>query len=341
MNGGRNFTVKFHAESDAGRRLDVLTAERYPRFSRSTVARLIREGRIRVNDKPCKPGYKPAAGDRISGEIPESVEADPSLQPEAIPLCIILSDAHCLAVNKPPAMVVHPSPGHFGGTLAGALLYHFPEIQGVGTAPERPGIVHRLDKDTSGVILAAKTPSAFQNLTAQFKNRSVEKHYLALTYGRPQQESGHIDLPIGRHRLNRKKMSASSPTRARQALTFWRLWCFWEGVSLMEYRIATGRTHQIRVHSSAIGCPIVGDSVYGPKKPTRLLHNPKLRGIIQAVPRQMLHAWQIRFLHPEDGRPVCIQAEPANDMQYVLEHLRESSRQDCFTTIPSCRQTER
>ncbi|MFO7839267.1 MAG: RluA family pseudouridine synthase [Desulfosalsimonadaceae bacterium] len=331
MNGGRDFTFQFHAEADAGRRLDILTAERHPQLSRSTAARLIREGRIRVNGKPCKPGYKPAPGDRISGEIFEPVKEALPLEAEAIDLDVIFADAHCLAVNKPPAMVVHPSPGHTVGTFAGALLYHFPEIQGVGTAAERPGIVHRLDKDTSGLILAAKTPSAFQNLTEQFKKRRIEKHYLALTYGRPPQESGRIDLPIGRHREDRKKMSARRHTKARHALTFWRLCCFWEGISLIEYRIATGRTHQIRVHSSAIGCPIVGDRVYGPKKPSRLLHNPRLRNVSQAASRQMLHAWKLRFMHPESGSPVCIQAEPAADMQLILERLREESGRDCFT----------
>lgn len=320
----------FNGPADSKERLDVIVAARHPELSRSTVSRLIREGSIRVDNKVCKPGYKPLPGERINGVIPAvtgapqhpAAIAAAAILPDDIPIHILFEDAHCLALNKPPGLVIHPAPGHRRKTLANALIHHRPEIRGAGSSPDRPGIVHRLDKDTSGLLLVAKTHAAFNALSAQFKERQMEKKYLGLVYGRPPAGEGRIDLPIGRHVKNRKKMSATRYATARPAETFWRVRHFLGQMTLMEYTITTGRTHQIRVHSAAIHCPIAGDTVYGIKKPKRFLQQaPELKPVAASIERQMLHAWQIRFTHPTTGMPVFIEAPMPEDMAFVIEKL--------------------
>ncbi|MFP4531089.1 MAG: RluA family pseudouridine synthase [Desulfobacterales bacterium] len=309
---------------EAGIRLDALISERYPELSRNAVSRLIREGAIQVNNQPRKPAFKPASGDQVTGMIPVVHDpADEILLPEAISLDILFEDAACIALNKPPGVVVHPAPGHYRQTLANALIHYRPELAGVGDTPGRPGIVHRLDKDTSGILIVGKTKPAFSHLSAQFKARTIEKKYLGLVYGQPESDAGRIDLPIGRHTEHRKKMSATRYRRARTAETSWRVKARFEGAALMEYIIKTGRTHQIRVHSAAIKCPIIGDAVYGIKRPHKFLQgDPKLRQVIMAgVHRQMLHAWQMTFAHPDTGAPVFIEAPLAADMAWVIGQL--------------------
>ncbi|MDZ7830863.1 MAG: RluA family pseudouridine synthase [Desulfobacterales bacterium] len=315
-----DFTITL---SEVGIRLDTLISDRHPELSRNAVSRLIREGAIQVNNQPRKPAFKPASGDHVTGMIP--VVPDPAaeiLLPEAISLDILFEDAACLALNKPPGVVVHPAPGHYRQTLANALIHYRPELAGIGDTPGRPGIVHRLDKDTSGILIVAKTKSAFRHLAAQFKARSIEKKYLGLVYGQPETEAGRIDLPIGRHTVNRKKMSATRYSRARSAETSWRVKTRFERTALMEYVIKTGRTHQIRVHSAAIKCPIIGDAVYGIKRPHKFLQgDPMLRQVIAGVHRQMLHAWQMTFAHPDTGAPVFIEAPLAPDMAWAIRQL--------------------
>jgi 23S rRNA pseudouridine1911/1915/1917 synthase len=314
--------------TEAGVRLDNLIPDRYPELSRNAASRLIRAGAIQVNDQPRKPAFKPAAGDYVTGMIPTANDpAAESLLPDATALDILFEDGACLALNKPPGVVVHPAPGHHRQTLANALIHYRPEIAGVGDTPGRPGIVHRLDKDTSGILIVAKTKPAFSHLAAQFKARTIEKKYLGLVYGQPETDAGRIDLPIGRHTEHRKKMSATRYSRARPAETSWRVKTRYERVALMEYAIKTGRTHQIRVHSAAIRCPIIGDSVYGMKRPHKFLQtDPMLRQALAGAHRQMLHAWRITFMHPETEVPVFIEAPLAPDMAGVIRRLDALSR---------------
>ena len=316
-----DFTI---TPSEAGIRLDTLISDIHPELSRNAVSRLIREGVIQVNNQSCKPAFKPAAGDHVTGQISvlKNPNDDEILLPEAIPLDILFEDTACLALNKAPGLVVHPAPGHYRQTLANALIHYRPELAGVGDTPGRPGIVHRLDKDTSGILIVAKTKPAFRHLADQFKARSIEKKYLGLVYGQPETEAGRIDLPIGRHTEHRKKMSATRYSRARSAETSWRVKTRFERAALMEYVIKTGRTHQIRVHSAAIKCPIIGDAVYGMKRPHKFLQgDPMLRQVVAGVYRQMLHAWQMTFAHPETGAPIFIEAPLAQDMAWAIQQL--------------------
>lgn len=315
-----SFTV---TKSEAGIRLDTLIASRHPELSRNTISRLIRGGAVRVDNRTCKPAFKAIEGNHVAGTIPvfKDPQAD-ALVPESIPLDILFEDDEWLALNKPPGVVVHPAPGHDRQTLANALIHHRPELSGIGSVPGRPGIVHRLDKDTSGILLVAKSQAAFKHLSAQFKARSIEKKYLGLVYGQPKKETGRIDLPIGRHPTHRKKMSATRYAMGRPAETLWRVKSRYDRIALIEYTIKTGRTHQIRVHSAAINCPIVGDPDYGIKKPHKFLQdNQKLISLVQSVSRQMLHAWLIRFAHPKTGESVFIEAPTAPDMESILREL--------------------
>ncbi len=322
MSGRRSLDF-FLNRKDAGSRLDTAVASRFPDTSRSIISRLIREGMIRVDGRISKPGQRAAEGSRVTGTIPGPESEYPRmLLPEPLPLNILFEDDFCLVLNKPPGIVVHPSPGHYGRTLANALIFHRPELKGVGYGPDRPGIIHRLDKDTSGVLLAAKTSPAFSDISSQFKARCVEKTYLGLVYGSPEQDSGEIDSPIGRHREHRKKMSAVSFSKARPAETHWRVIGRYGRLSLLQYTIKTGRTHQIRVHSASISCPIAGDSLYGIKKPEKFLKDSKrLLRIIRGINRQMLHAWRIRFTHPETGSEMIVEAPLAEDMKSVIKEL--------------------
>jgi len=322
---GDHWSISFIvAEPEAGNRLDALIAARYPELSRNTVNRLIREGAVQVNSRTCKPAFTPPAGSQISGRIPASINTSPpgTLVPESMPLDILFEDAECLVLNKPPGVVVHPAPGHDRQTIANALIHYCPQLSTVGNTQGRPGIVHRLDKDTSGILLVAKSQAAFTNLSAQFKTRRIKKIYIGLVYGRPDQETGRVDLPIGRHADHRKKMSATKYSRGRPAETLWWVKRRYDRITLMQYAIKTGRTHQIRVHSAAINCPIIGDAVYGIKKPRKFLQNDtKLVSVVQSVTRQMLHAWQLRFAHPVSGETIAIQAPPAPDMQSIIRQL--------------------
>jgi 23S rRNA pseudouridine1911/1915/1917 synthase len=308
------FTILVDA-SDSGKRLDLLVASRIPDCSRSVAANLIRNGKIKVQGDAKKPGYRTKTGDEICGHIPLP---EPVLfKPEPIPIDILYEDDDIIVVNKPPGLVVHPAPGHYSGTLVNALLYHCPDLEGIG-GEIRPGIVHRLDKDTSGVLVVAKNGRAHHNLALQFKLRRVKKEYLALVHGKMESDSGTILLPIGRHPVDRKKMSTRS-RKSRVAETIWQVKEKFDKATLVELNLKTGRTHQIRVHFAAINHPIVGDPVYGGRKAGKKVEYGK--NLFISVSRQMLHARRLGFTHPVTQKTLSFEAPIPPDIENVLKKL--------------------
>lgn len=298
--------------SDSGKRLDLYIASCISDCSRSVATNLIRNGKIRVQGMVRKPGYRIKAGDEIRGCIPPP---EPLIfKPEPIPIEILHEDKDIIVINKSSGLVVHPAPGHYSGTLVNALLYHCPKLNGIGGVL-RPGIVHRLDKDTSGVLVVAKNDRAHQNLSKQFKSRQIKKEYLALVHGNMESDSGSVSLSIGRHPVDRKKMSTNS-RKSRTAETTWQIRERFELASLIEVNLKTGRTHQIRVHCAAIKHPVMGDKVYGPRKRGKNV-------IYGKVPRQMLHAWRITLTHPVTKAVVSFEAPIPSDMQAVITALRQ------------------
>jgi 23S rRNA pseudouridine1911/1915/1917 synthase len=308
-------------ESEAGRRLDTVIAARYAPLSRSYAGRLIGAGHVTVNGLTKKPAYAIRCGDVIRTEIPPPQPI--TCKPEPIPLSVLYEDADLIVLNKPPGLVVHPAPGHRSGTLVNGLLYHCRDLEGIG-GELRPGIVHRLDKDTSGALVVAKNDMAHASLSNQFKKRRVQKRYLALVYGYMKALAGVINLPIGRHPFDRKKMSTKSRL-SRSTETRWRIKEAFSGVTLLEVEIKTGRTHQVRVHCAATGHPVVGDAKYGGKKKWKGLALQQMKDILKAVQRQMLHAWQLEFVHPRKGQVMSFEAPLPQDMASVLESLRTLS----------------
>ncbi len=297
-------------EVQPGERLDKWLAARLPDHSRSEIQRWIREGWVRVNGRASKPGYRLEPGDVVEVDVPapqayEGVEAEP------IPLNIVYQDEDIVVVDKPAGLVVHPAPGHAHGTLVNALLYHIPDLQGVGGV-ERPGIVHRLDKDTSGLLLVAKNDRAHRELQRQFKEREIEKRYLALVEGHVHPRLGRIEVPIARDKRHRKRMAPSKEGKA--ALTEYKVLGYYGDYTLLEAKPLTGRTHQIRVHFAYIGHPLAGDTVYGRRK-QRL--KPLLR-------RHFLHAHYLRFRHPRTGAPMEFTSPLPPDLQAVLDYLNAS-----------------
>jgi 23S rRNA pseudouridine1911/1915/1917 synthase len=308
------FTI-YANESNINNRLDVVVANHIEDCSRSFAATLIKIGAIKVQDSQKKAGYKLRAGDIITGFIPPP---DPvSFSPEPIPFRILFEDPHLLVVDKPAGIVVHPAPGHQDGTLVNGLLFHCPDLKGIG-GELRPGIVHRLDKDTSGIILIAKCPLAHERLAYQFKERKVKKEYLALVWGQMPTRCGSIDFSIGRHPKDRKKMSINSYT-GRHALTLWRVKEAFQKASLLQLDLKTGRTHQIRVHCAAINHPILGDETYGKNKQNIIRGQD---GSEKKIPRQMLHAWRIRFEHPVEKKEMAFEACIPLDMKEILDILK-------------------
>jgi 23S rRNA pseudouridine1911/1915/1917 synthase len=306
--------------SAAGERLDVFVGTHLAGCSRSFAAQLIAGGNVRVNGRLQKAGHRLKTGDTVTGCIPPPRPA--GFLPEPIPLAILYEDKHIVVINKPPGLVVHPAPGHYSGTLVNGLLHHCPDLIGIGSEL-RPGIVHRLDKDTSGTLVVAKHGAALEGLSAQFQARRVQKTYLALVHGVMPAAEGVIQLPIGRHPVDRKRMSVAS-RKARQAETAWRVRRRFPGFSLLELDLKTGRTHQIRVHCAAVRHPIVGDPVYGkrnaasrpPAKPPR---SEEINTLLKGVHRQMLHAWRLGFVHPFSGLPVHFESPVPEDMQTLID----------------------
>jgi len=303
---------------DVGQRLDLFVSAHIPSCSRSFAAQLIGTGHVRVADRSAKPGYRLKSGDRVSVELPPPVSIDAA--PEPMDLEILYEDPDLLVLDKKAGVVVHPAPGHRSGTLVNALLFHCPDLTGIG-GELRPGIVHRLDKDTSGILVVAKSAGAHRHLSAQFKARSVHKHYLALVCGRISEDRGEIDLPIGRHPTDRKRMSTTS-RRSRAAQTAWRVAERFEGATLLEVELKTGRTHQIRVHCAALGYPVVGDPVYGNRRGRRLKRMGAAGDPLAGAKRQMLHAWRLTLTHPRSGHRLFFESPLPDDMARLLVKLR-------------------
>lgn len=286
-------------------RLDVFLASMAAEISRSHWKVLIQDGCVLVNGKSAKPNCKLAAGDVVAWSIP--AEASSEAQPEDIPLDVLFEDEAVLVLNKPSGLVVHPAPGNESGTLVNALLFHAPVFQSL----ERAGIVHRLDKETSGVMVVAKSGAAMTDLQRQFKARETEKEYLALVWGCPP-PNGRIETLIGRHPKHRQKMAVLTEG-GREAVSTYKVAEQFSDIALVEVRIETGRTHQIRVHMTHLGHPVIGDPVYGRAR------NNKLP---VAVNRQMLHAARLEFTHPLTGKRLSFNAPLPNDMRRLLENLR-------------------
>jgi 23S rRNA pseudouridine1911/1915/1917 synthase len=318
---GSSFSIQV-TKTDQGRRLDRFLSETDLNLSRSQAKNLIEKKLILLNQKLAKPSARLKSGDTISVTLPQPQPL--SLEPEPIPLTILYEDVTMIVVDKPPGMVVHPAYGNPSGTLVNALLYHCKDLSGINGVL-RPGIVHRLDKDTSGVMVVAKEDQAYQSLTRQFKNRTVEKKYLAITYGKFHQEEGVIDSPIGRHPSQRKKMSTRT-RKGRVAVTRWKVLERLDGFTLLEISPQTGRTLQIRVHFSSMGHPLLGDPLYGRKGRPGTIRDPVLKECMKRMNRQALHAHQLAFIHPRTGEKVKFVAPIPQDMKEVLEWLRSQTK---------------
>jgi 23S rRNA pseudouridine1911/1915/1917 synthase len=312
---------------EAGRppeRLDRFLAEALPELSRSQVKKLIEEGLVALRGTAAKAGEKLKGGETIEVTLPPPTPAE--ALPQEIPLAVLYEDRHLIVVDKPAGLVVHPAPGHPGGTLVNALLHHCTDLAGVG-GELRPGIVHRLDKGTSGVLVAAKDDATHQALARQFKAHNIARRYVALVHGTVAGEAGTIDRPIGRHPTERKKMS-SRARAGRHAVTHWRVLARYgrDRLTLLELRLETGRTHQIRVHLSELGLPVVGDPVYGSAGRLHDLADGELRRRLQQLHRQALHARLLGFMHPASGAWMEFESPLPADMRGILEYLEEKYR---------------
>lgn len=302
-------------------RLDRFLAETLPELTRSQVKRLIEEGSVTLDGAEAKPGQKLRGGETISVSLPEPAPVE--TLPEAIPLSILYEDSSLIVIDKPAAMVVHPAPGHPGGTLVNALLNHCDDLGGIG-GELRPGIVHRLDKDTSGVMVVSKNDRAHLDLARQFKEHSIQRCYRALVHGLVRQSKGTIDQMIGRHPVHRKKMSIHC-RRGRRAVTHWRVLNRYDcdRLTLMELTLETGRTHQIRVHLSSIGHPVVGDPLYGNPRLMRGGGDAGLVKLLGDLKRQFLHAWLLGFDHPETGEYLEFHAPLPTGLQAIVDYLEK------------------
>lgn len=312
------------AGEEGEERLDTYLASRLEDLTRSRVQDLVKRGFVKVNGRSAKTSYRIKVGDHVDLSIPP--EPPKVLKPEPIEFSILHEDSSLIILNKPPGLVVHPAPGHSTGTLVHGLLQYWPELSGMG-GPHRPGIIHRLDKDTSGLMVVAKNDKVHHFLSGQFKGGTVKKKYLALVHGIPEGERGEIDLPIARHPRRRKEMSVLI-SGGKKALTFWRKVETFEGkFSLLSVAPKTGRTHQIRVHLSYLGHPIVGDPVYGYKKNWWKKQKPLKEHMFLPVGRQMLHAEILGFIHPDSEEFCEFHAPMPEDMVDILNTLKSLHRQ--------------
>lgn len=301
-------------------RLDRFLDESLPELTRSQIKRLIDEGAVTLDGVKSKAGTKLRGGEEICLVLPEPVAA--SAQAEPIPLTVLYEDSALIVVNKPAHLVVHPAPGHRSGTLVNALLHHCKDLSGVG-GELRPGIVHRLDKDTSGVMVATKDDHTHQHLAGQFKVHTIQRCYRALVHGILPEAKGTIDQPIGRHPVHRKKMSTAARV-SRHAVTHWQVLRRYEEdrLTLVDLRLETGRTHQLRVHLAGMNCPVVGDPLYGGASRTKTIGDLSLRQMVSRLDRQFLHAWRLGFDHP-NGSAMLFQAGLPSELQDILKYLEE------------------
>jgi 23S rRNA pseudouridine1911/1915/1917 synthase len=299
-------------------RLDLFVCRELEGETRATVQRLIEAGNVLVDGKTARPSLKLKGGECIRVEIPPPLPAEP--QPEAIPLEVLYEDNDLIVINKPAGMVVHPGAGNSSGTLVNALLAHCNDLSGIG-GELRPGIVHRLDKDTSGVLVAAKNDRAHRSLSNQFSVHSVKRIYLALVYGNPKEDGSKIEGIIGRHPTERVRLSGKAKS-GKHAVTRWRVKERYGRITLVELRLETGRTHQIRVHLSEAGLPLLGDPLYPDGGRFNNLTDQKLRKLITALGRQALHARTLGFIHPATGEFMEFTTELPEDMAAMIDYLR-------------------
>lgn len=308
-------------EEDGGLRLDVYLAEVIEDASRSFIKKVIKDGRVTVNGQPCrKPAHAMGPGDTVTVDLPPPPPITP--EPEDLPLDILYEDAELVVVNKQSGLVVHPAPGHYTGTLVNAVLYHCPDFQGPGTDTTRPGIVHRLDRDTSGVMVVAKTQRAFLHLARQAADHAFDRRYLALVRGEFKEDRGRISATIGRSLVDRRRMAVTG-VAARDAVTNFEVLERFGVASLVALQLETGRTHQIRVHMRFAGRPVLGDPVYGVTDYRGWRVPPQTRQALEALHGQALHAERLGFVHPASEEPLVFTAPPPQDFQRALECLRQ------------------
>jgi 23S rRNA pseudouridine1911/1915/1917 synthase len=313
-----NPILSFRVNSEeSAKRLDVFLAQKDPVLSRAQIKRLIEKGNVQVIGRRAKAGLRLRRGDVVTLARPEPQRSEVQAQP--IPLTILFEDLHIIVVDKPSGMVVHPAAGNYSGTLVNTLLYHCPDLSGIGGVL-RPGIVHRLDKDTSGVLVAAKDDLAHRALSEQFKKHTPKRRYIGVVFGQLPEE-GEIGAAIGRHPRHRKKMS-THPRRGREAKTHWKVWQRFRHFNLVEFRLETGRTHQIRVHLSSLGHPLLGDPLYGGRRKLASVEPLILRQALQKFRRQALHAVSLGFVHPVTGEDLEFSSPLPEDMENVITLLR-------------------
>ena len=300
-------TLRLIAEAaDAGARLDAFVASRANGLTRSQAARYIDEGRVSVDGKPAAKSCRLTGGETVTVDVPEVRET--AVAPQDIPLDVVYEDGDVIVVNKPAGLVVHPAPGHPDGTLVNALLWHCGDsLSGIG-GERRPGIVHRIDKDTSGLIIAAKNDFAHQFLSAQLSDHTLGREYEAVVHGGFRDDAGTVDAPIGRHPVDRKRM-AVTPKNSKPAVTHYEVIARYRGYTRILCRLETGRTHQIRVHMASIGHPLLGDGVYGAPCPEKGLEG------------QCLHARRLKFIHPRTGQLVRLEAPLPEYFTQVISRL--------------------
>jgi 23S rRNA pseudouridine1911/1915/1917 synthase len=315
-------TILTPNDHDAGQRLDQFLASNLTDLSRSRIQQLILDANVLVNGQRVKPSYKIKSGDRLEIDIPPPPESP--FSPEPMPLDVVYEDEDLIIINKPAGLVVHPGAGIRSGTLANALAYHFQQLSHL-SGPARPGLVHRLDKDTSGLLVVAKGDEVHEKLAAQWRRREIEKTYIGLVYGIPSPTHGQIDAPVGRHPTHRTRMAVRPEAKGRSALTRYRVIETFSDAALLELQLQTGRTHQIRVHLAYLHHPIVGDDVYGAGFKTKI-KDPAVREAINQLGRHFLHAARLRFQHPRTRLTVEFEAPLPAELQRLLELLRARER---------------
>lgn len=314
--------IRLTVEESATERLDAWIAQRVAEVSRSQVALLLEQGHVRISGRIPKKSEKPSAGDVIEIDIPEPVAT--RVEAEEIPLTILYQDSDLVVIDKPAGMVVHPAPGHGRGTLVNALLHHITDLSGIG-GELRPGIVHRLDKDTSGLLLVAKHDQSHRVLSAALKAREIKRWYLAASWGHLREDQVTVDAPIARSPNDRQKMAIIQT--GRHAVTHFRRLERWRGADFLRCQLETGRTHQIRVHLLSIGHPVVGDPTYGANY-QRAMSGTVLswaRSFAKRVPRQFLHAAELAFQHPRTGEPLRFTSPLPPELETAAEWARQNS----------------
>jgi 23S rRNA pseudouridine1911/1915/1917 synthase len=316
-----NTDTYFYPSGGEPMRLDLFISRQLEGETRAAVQRLIEGGNVLVDGYPVRSSLKLKGGEQVTVEIPEPVVAEP--KPESIPLEVLYEDHDLIVINKPAGMVVHPGPGNSSGTLVNALLAHCSDLSGIG-GELRPGIVHRLDKGTSGVLVVAKNDRAHQGLSAQFRVHSVKRIYQALVFGNPQEDSGKIEGIIGRHPTERLRQSLKA-RNGKHSVTRWRAKERFGRITLMELRLETGRTHQIRVHLTESGFPLLGDPLYPDGGRSNNLADPRLKKMITSLGRQALHARTLGFIHPVTGEYLEFSTPLPDDLQALCDYLANLS----------------